>query len=74
MKGRTQVINMKNTIQWTILIILIAVAGIYTYTNHNKVNVIMERQQNKIEALQEENTALHDTVWNLNNQLMKINK
>ena len=65
---------MKNTIQWTILIILIAVAGIYTYTVHDKTTDVMEQQQNKIEALQEENSMLHDNVANLSNQLMKINK
>jgi len=65
---------MKDKILWTILIILIAVAGIYTYAVHNKAIDVMEQQQNKIEALQQENKSLHDDVWNLNNRLMKINK
>lgn len=72
MKGRTQVINMKNKIQWTTLIIFMSIALIFTYTTNNKVTGVMEQQQSKIEALQEENSMLHDTVWNLNNQLMKM--
>lgn len=62
---------MKNKILWIILIILISVACITTYTTYNKVTEVMERQQNKIEALQTENGSLHDDVWTLNNQLMK---
>lgn len=71
---------MKNTTQWTILIILIAVAGIYAYTVHDKVTSVMEQQRNEIEqqqaknrALQEENMLLHDDVATLNFQLMKEN-
>lgn len=72
---------MKNTIQWTILIILIIAACIATYTAYNKTTEIMEQQQSKIEqeqnknkVLQEENAYLHDVVANLSNDLMKMNK
>jgi len=62
---------MKDKLLWIALIAIVIIAGITTYTTYNKVTDVMEQQQNKIEALQEENSALHDDVWNLNNQLMK---
>lgn len=37
-------------------------------------NKLIEQQERKIEALQEENSLLHDDVFNLNNQLMKEDK
>jgi len=65
---------MKDKLLWIALIAIVIIAGISTYTSHNKVTGIMERQQNKIEALQQENKSLHDDVWNLSNQLMKADK
>ena len=62
---------MKDKLLWIALIAIVIIAGIYTYTTHDKVTDVMEQQQNKIEALQEENKSLHDDVWNLSNQLMK---
>jgi len=65
---------MKDKLLWIALIAIVIIAGITTYATHNKVTGIMEQQQSKIEALQQENKSLHDDVWNLSNQLMKINK
>lgn len=35
---------------------------------------LMEQQERKTEALQEENSLLHDDIWNLNQELMKMNE
>lgn len=54
-----------------LLVLLLVIAGVNLKDVYVEKNKLIEQQERKIEALQEENSNLHDDVWNLNNQLMK---
>lgn len=51
--------------------ILIMLALIFSIDKGNDLSEQLEQKEAKIEALQEENSLLHDEVFNLNKALMK---
>lgn len=51
--------------------ILIMLALIFSIDKGNDLSEQLEQKEAKIEALQEENSLLHDEVFNLNQALMK---
>ena len=53
------------------VIILLSVIATVNIKENNKLTEKLEQQENKIEVMKEENGSLHDSLWNLNQQLMK---
>jgi len=53
------------------VIILLSVIATVNIKENNKLTEKLEQQESKIKVLKEENGSLHDSLWNLNQQLMK---